>query len=70
MVTISSSPHEYLTQIEMILGLCFFVLAAQVPSNNSIYLPYPEQILVATIGLIRSDRTDSLSVGKQRNRLK
>lgn len=63
MLPISSSHHEYLTQIDMILSLCFFVLAAQVASSNSIYLPYPEQILVATIGLsnaFRSDRTDSL----------
>lgn len=32
----------------MILSLCFFVVAAQVVTNNSIYLPYPEQILLAT----------------------
>lgn len=32
----------------MVLSLCFFVVAAQVITNNSIYLPYPEEILLAT----------------------
>lgn len=48
MLTMTSPNHETLTQMEMILSLCFFVVAAQVVTNNSIYLPYPGQILLAT----------------------